>query len=326
MSKDIKLSFIIPLFNARSYIVPCIESILSQNIDKEIYEIIVIDDGSNDDGGLIAKSYDQVLYYRQENKGQSASRNKGIELARGEYLCFIDADDLLVAGSLNYCLNVAIENKLDLVTYDIIRCSIDQVKTVVPAISDSVDKIMSGNDYLENYNFNNGPWWYLINKQSLGNQRFVVDRYGEDGMFTTELLMRMKRVVHVNNQCYYYLKRPSSTTTRKNKEHLQKMIEDYLFVYHHIQELINKYGNSLSEKAISRCNERSESYIYFMLVRLLRFPDTSLLKPTIDRLKKEGLYPIRQPYKGILYSITTMVINNYYLLKVANKILALLNK
>ena len=242
MENDILLSFIIPMYNAEKYIGNCLDSILLQDLDKKNYEILVVDDGSTDNGKRIVDGYSVVKYIRQDNQGQSAARNKGIELARGKYLCFVDADDSLVPLSIKFCLDIAIEKNLDMVTYDVIRCTAETVSRLHPQINNSVDDVFTGKEYIEKYNFNNGPWLYLIRKQSLGEQRFVLNRYGEDGMFTIELLLNVDRVAHINNQCYYYYERPGSTTTKKDKSHLKKVIEDYIFVYNYIQWFIkNNY-------------------------------------------------------------------------------------
>ena len=79
---------IIPLF----YLEECIDSVLNQTFKNN--EIIVIDDGSTDDTPDILKKYsDAIIQVRQENAGPSAARNRGLEIAKGKYLCFLDADD-----------------------------------------------------------------------------------------------------------------------------------------------------------------------------------------------------------------------------------------
>lgn len=92
------ISVIIPCYNSGKFLRACIESVLQQ---KEVdCEIIVVDDGSTDDTALVAKSFSQGVYQHQTNKGPSAARNAGIALSKGEYLVFLDADDLLVPDGL----------------------------------------------------------------------------------------------------------------------------------------------------------------------------------------------------------------------------------
>ena len=88
----VSASVIIPAYNAASYLKECIDSVLNQTFKN--LEIIVVDDGSTDDTPDILKKYsDAVIWVKQENAGPSAARNRGLEIAKGKYLCFLDADD-----------------------------------------------------------------------------------------------------------------------------------------------------------------------------------------------------------------------------------------
>lgn len=86
------VSVIVPVFNGEKYIRQTIESILDQ--DYGSYEIIVVDDGSTDTTGEIIKQYASIKYIHQDNRGVASARNTGIQIAHGDYLAFIDADDL----------------------------------------------------------------------------------------------------------------------------------------------------------------------------------------------------------------------------------------
>lgn len=94
---DIFLSIIIPVYNVEQYLKDCLSSILNQNFQQ--YEIILIDDGSTDNSGKIcdeyASSYKNIITIHQVNQGVSSARNKGISLAKGKYIHFIDSDDTI---------------------------------------------------------------------------------------------------------------------------------------------------------------------------------------------------------------------------------------
>lgn len=89
-----RVSVIIPTYNRREYVQEAIDSALAQTFTD--YEIIVIDDGSTDgtSEALQARYGNRIHYEWQENQGESVARNRGIELARGEYIAFLDSDDL----------------------------------------------------------------------------------------------------------------------------------------------------------------------------------------------------------------------------------------
>jgi glycosyltransferase involved in cell wall biosynthesis len=98
-----KISVIIPAYNSASYLSDAVESVLNQSFQD--FEIIIIDDGSTDNTKEIAEKYIQkhgnkIRYFYQGNKGVGAARNKGIEESKGEYIAFLDSDDILLPESL----------------------------------------------------------------------------------------------------------------------------------------------------------------------------------------------------------------------------------
>lgn len=95
---DPLVSVIIPCYNHGRYLANAIDSLLSQTYEH--IEIIIIDDGSVDDTAIVAKKYGQIIYYFQKNQGLSASRNRGVEMSKGEYIVFLDADDWLLPEAI----------------------------------------------------------------------------------------------------------------------------------------------------------------------------------------------------------------------------------
>ena len=85
-----KLSIIIPVYNSEKYINNCLESLLAQEMLANEYEIIIVNDGSTDSSGLIVRNYTErhsnIHLFNQKNKGVGAARNRGIELAKGDYI------------------------------------------------------------------------------------------------------------------------------------------------------------------------------------------------------------------------------------------------
>lgn len=104
MSNQLDISIIVPIYNAEKYLRQCLGSLLAQGISPEQYEIICIDDGSTDASLTIVKEYaDQhhnIIVVSKENEGVSAARNKGLEMARGKYIWFVDADDWVARNFL----------------------------------------------------------------------------------------------------------------------------------------------------------------------------------------------------------------------------------
>ena len=110
-----KISIIVPVFNVEKYLDRCIQSLLSQGLDKQEFEVILVNDGSTDSSRSICEKYaGREGIFRivdQENQGAGSARNTGIRYACGDYLCFVDADDDLKEGGLKrliaFCDNTA---------------------------------------------------------------------------------------------------------------------------------------------------------------------------------------------------------------------------
>lgn len=317
-----KLSYVIPMYNAAQYIEKCIESIIAQNVSN--YEVIVIDDGSIDNGKDIAQKFSCVKYFYKENGGQSTARNMGVGKASGEYICFVDADDYLIENSIGDVLEMAERNNLDMACYEI-----DRPEEIRPERSFKEFGIVNGAEYIAKNNYNNGPWWYLIKKEfiSINNLRFVEGRYGEDGMFTMKALLMAERVQGCTRACYCYVDHPNSTTTSSNRNHLLKMMDDYLFVYGYMSNLAEERKDNIPVAAYERLKYRAESYLFFLLVRLLKFPNAgAMIDGTIGRMKEQGAYPIRRPepqcYHGLRYPVITYVVNHPWMLKMCNRLIS----
>lgn len=113
----IKISLIIPVYNVEQYLEQCLNSCLNQDLPIDDFEIIVINDGSKDNSLSIANEFEQkyrnIKVYSQVNQGLSTARNKGLSLAKGEYVWFIDSDDWIKSQSLRKITDLCIENSLD---------------------------------------------------------------------------------------------------------------------------------------------------------------------------------------------------------------------
>ena len=115
MSKDILISVVIPVYNCERYLAEAIESVLAQTHPPE--DIIVIDDGSTDGSAkVVARFSPKVQYHWQSNAGAGAARNRGVAVARGNFLAFLDADDLWAEDKLaRQCVAFASDPTLDIV-------------------------------------------------------------------------------------------------------------------------------------------------------------------------------------------------------------------
>ncbi len=118
-----KISVIIPTFNISNEIEDCLESLNSQSMSKHLYEVIIVDDYSSDDTFEIARRYSEketnVRCYRlSKNGGPGIARNKGVDKAQGDFIIFLDGDDILPVYALHSLENTAIKHQADVVTFN----------------------------------------------------------------------------------------------------------------------------------------------------------------------------------------------------------------
>ena len=118
---QIRLSVIVPVFRVEKYLDTCVMSLLHQDMNADEYEIILVDDGSDDSCPQkcdeYAAKYKQIQVIHQPNKGQSTARNAGIKEAKGEYVCFVDADDYVEPNTYSSLVCQAQKEQIDTLAF-----------------------------------------------------------------------------------------------------------------------------------------------------------------------------------------------------------------
>lgn len=293
------LSFVIPLYNCESYIADCLESILSCQLPIKEYEIIVVDDGSKDDGVKIIKNYckkhDNIILIQQENKGASIARNVGIDNARGEYVWFVDADDRIERKVLDIVFNdYKNDNTIDLFCFNHTCVNFDG-----DVLIEEFKKPLSltGCAYIERH-----PYYYLWNKifkkSSLGEIRFPQGtRNTEDWYFDLVSIIDMQKVICIPMNGYYYnCTNMSSTLRTRSVESIKKNAEDTQLMHHKIVEVINRLHDSRKISAIKEALHYSVAgFFYAQFVDGVKVKD---LKKIVKKYKENGLYPIPQTHSS----------------------------
>lgn len=322
--KKMKLSIIIPMYNAGKYIGNCLDSLLNQGLSIEDYEVIIVNDGSTDNSEQIVqdymKRYSQIYLFSQKNGGQSKARNKGLSLARGEYVCFVDADDCLIEKSLGYIVKQSLKENLQIIVYQVIG----GMKSRIYPASFLVGKVQTGIKFVEKHNFNNSACGYLVQKKFLidNDLKFIEGRFCEDGMFTLNAFLKADRMAAIDADVYCYIIRPNSTITNKNSLHLIKMADDFQYAINYINELIIKHKSVMTVGCYDRCISRRNSYIFYLLIRMLKAKmDKEYIDTTLDKLRKKGFYPyqrmLKEEYGGWKITFIHYITNHSVLYKTA---------
>ncbi len=208
-----KISIILPVYNCESFIVECLESIKNQTIDT--FEVVMIDDCSTDNTSEILKRYSsddsRFLYNRNEtNLKLSVSRNKGMSLASGDYLFFIDSDDVLDTNCLEK-LYKALKNN----GADVSICGFEMFVDTYKKDSDFKNQIILSNDELMKEiarceRIQNFAWGKLYKKELFNNVVFPEGRVYEDVYVIPYVLSKTNKAVFLEEKLYFYRQNPSS--------------------------------------------------------------------------------------------------------------------
>lgn len=206
-----KVSVIVPVYNSEKFISRCIKSVLSQSIDD--WELILIDDGSTDDSGIICNDYaikdKRIKVHHIENRGVSNARNIGIECAEGKYILFLDSDDYLDSECIEKSYDLCEQNNLDVLQYSIVRVYKDKAFSV----DAKVVSIMPGIDYLKTECGLLCAGGNIIKRALIGGNRFPVGiKYGEDRMFLLKTIEKAEYVMRTSCINYYYEYNPNSAS------------------------------------------------------------------------------------------------------------------
>lgn len=232
-----KISVIVPVYNVEKYLIRCLDSILNQTF-KDI-ELILVNDGSKDHSLLICQEYattdNRITVIDQKNQGSSVARNKGLEIAKGDYIIHIDSDDWLELNMLELLYNKAVESDADIVACNI--CQDDGNGNVHSNLySYSIEK----EEHLHLISGINVAVWNKLVRHSLYTDNDIKFISGitmcEDLVVTTRLRYHSKKTVIIPEILYHYFDAPreSICNTYKGKyPHSKLQVVDFLDKYLH---------------------------------------------------------------------------------------------
>ena len=205
-SYDPIVSIVVPAYNAEDYIRKCVDSILAQS--NQSLEVIVVDDGSTDSTLAELKAYSndsRVRVIHQENQGVSSARNKALAVAKGEFVAFVDSDDVVHPELFTICVNLCENKGGDFVLYNYEEFSsgdIPQFRQISCDCIQSVDEPLSY--YLDN-GFKGGMSAMFVRRKMLEGLSFLRGiSKGEDMCFSFSLLPRLKKGWHIRIPLYFY--------------------------------------------------------------------------------------------------------------------------
>lgn len=346
------ISIIVPVYNVEKYLAECLDSLLSQSF-KDI-EIICINDGSTDHSAEILASYkvtnpNIIVVMEQENKGLAITRNVGIAAAKGDYICFVDSDDMLADGVLEKIYFQAQANKqVQVITYETAPLLFedgleDPKKSEYYTVKNSYNGIRPGADFLvemiENKDYEDLGCLLFIKRDWLLENRLTFEPYAiyEDTIFCLECFLKCQYMMHMSIGAYIYRIHANSITTstytcRQVKWRIWQFTEvlKRIFLYSENERLVKalvKYAKWVlsSIRTISCALSDSErekikdlDSIYELFVDCMGLSGLNILEKINPDLKLEGLmHIIEKSDRVLLYGAGNVARKMYELLKIA---------
>lgn len=233
------LSIIVPVYNVEKYLRKCVDSLLAQDLSPEEYEIILVDDGSTDQGGKIcdeyALSHPNVKVIHQQNGGLSVARNNGIDVAKGKYIQFVDSDDYLEPNVLKALVEKMESDKLDVLRFN--YRNVNEQYEVVEPNKDPKRYVNYSDEVCDGLTFLNerlGPACYacqfLVRRELLADCKFKEGVYFEDTEWAPRMLLKASRAASTDMLVYNYLVREGSITQSVDEKKKRKVLDDKLLL------------------------------------------------------------------------------------------------
>ncbi len=306
------------------YLPDCLDSLIQQDIPINDYEIIVVNDGSQDSTLEIAmgyqKKFSNIHIIDKKNAGVGAARNTGLDKARGTYVYFLDPDDFILENVLGILLKTLDEYQLDILTFNTQTFkSRMSSKAIRPKNKSTPINVVDGITYISQNKYRNEVWWFITNREFLlkSEIRFLEGRWMEDAILTAKLFCVARRMTHLDIDVHRYRIVPTSAMRNKSPKHYKKVIYDNASVAREFQDLMESLPKTHEaySKACQRLKTRQQSFVFFLMVRLMK-SDISIhsIPQMLSSFKEIDAYPLNRflgpDYHGIRYSFLVFIFNN----------------
>lgn len=220
MDRKVDISVIIPVYNVELYLGKCIDSVLEQG--GVSYEVILIDDGSTDNSGRICDKYkeknENIIVIHKKNEGLGYARNSGLDIARGDYIFFLDGDDWIVRDALKELFVLAVQHGADIICFDFIKtCDRDFVYDNKAAQKPEMKKEVNTRDLLaaQLQYLPQGACLKFYRKEIFDKLRFSKVPVYEDSYSMFLFLKEARKALIINKVYYIQYRRENSLTTSK---------------------------------------------------------------------------------------------------------------
>lgn len=236
-----KISVIVPVYNSEQYLPKCIDSVLDQgNIQLEV---LLVNDGSTDNSGNICNDYSikdkRIKVFHQANGGVSSARNKGIENATGDWICFVDADDWIEPNSLEKIMSVDFDNSLDILIARSFGSNNENVITErYPFKQEWIGRTYKGTDLFTDVGYGRGSvCGALYNRLFLINNNITFPlnlKNGEDSIFNSICRIYAEKISFSNIHLYNVYEREGSASRSWTFNRILNMVDNISYINNYI--------------------------------------------------------------------------------------------
>lgn len=239
-----KLSIIIPIYNVENYIEKCFNSIIKQE-NMHAVEIICIDDGSTDNSGIICEQYakrdKRFKVIHQENLGVAVARQRGLNIAQGKYIAWIDPDDY-ISDNWYRKINIFMEKNIDIIFFDYNLLKDNKIKKIkYDKESGYIKKEKFLEDLVLDKKIQSQLWSKVMKKTLFYNIKIPVElKILEDYAIMHYLIERAETIYYISDCLYFYLVRKKSLLNNKNNINIEDNYKAYLVAKDRYKYLIGK--------------------------------------------------------------------------------------
>lgn len=261
--EDALVSIIVPVYNVEQFLSECIKGIINQTYTN--IEIIIIDDGSTDSSGIICDSFlekdPRIIVKHQNNKGLSGARNTGIDVAKGDYLCFVDSDDMVSPYMVKHLVELVENQHAEISFCSSKRCdsgkkykdiNFDEslLKDIVCYSSEESMRAL-----IKYKKIPVTAWGKLYHRRLFESIRFPEGKYNEDAFISFRIIELSHKTCGCSNSDYYYRVNRNSimraSFSEKRFDGIEAKLQQLAYISNTYPELIKSAESSI----VAVCNE-----------------------------------------------------------------------
>lgn len=301
-----RLSIVVNMYNTAKYLPKCMDSLLNQDIDVNDYEVILVNDGSTDNSLELANKYVKesecdsecptIRVVSHANKGLAGARNSGVDMAQGQYLCFVDPDDYIEKNSISALLDQMDSEKLDMLKFNYQK--VDENYNYLPDTKDEASfdyssKIMTGKQFMyERLGVACFVWTYIYRLDFIrtNNIRFIEGIYLDDTLWLPRVLQKCERINCISVRHQFYLQRSTSMVRITDKSVMPKKISGQI----ELIKTLQMQKNDAEDSGVKMWYDKMIAHSVLTLLRLVSQNDYSQTNKIIKTLKELRVFPLEK--------------------------------